>query len=55
MAKKKVVQGTYISVEAREIFKEEAKTQGVFLSRIVSEILERAANRLKNKKKEEVQ
>jgi hypothetical protein len=51
-AKKKVVQGCYISIEAKHAFLREAYRQKTYTTRIVSEILEKAA--LKIIKKERI-
>lgn len=44
--KKRIVQGTYISVEAKEALKKEAKATNKFVTTVASEILERGAKAL---------
>jgi hypothetical protein len=44
--KRRIVQGTYISVEAKEALKKEAKATNKFVTTVASEILERGAKAL---------
>lgn len=46
---KKVVQGTYISIDAKKVFAREAKRQGVTATTICSEYLEKVAKKLMTK------
>ena len=46
---KKVVQGTYIDLEVKEVLRKEAARKGIPLTRLVSEIVERGARRISNK------
>jgi hypothetical protein len=45
MTKKKTVQGTYISIPAKEALDQEAAKRNTNATRLASEILERAAKR----------
>ena len=50
---KKVIQGSYISVEAKHAFLREAYRQKSYPTRIVSDILEKAAQKIIKKEKKE--
>lgn len=44
--KTKIVQGAYISLEAKDALKREASKRGIFITRLVSEIIESATEKI---------
>jgi post-segregation antitoxin (ccd killing protein) len=46
MKERKIVQGSYIDPNAQQTLVEEAKKKGIKTTRLVSEILEKAAKRI---------
>ena len=51
--KRRIVQGTYISVEAKEALKKEAKATNKFVTTVASEILERGAKKLTKRRNQD--
>ena len=52
---KKIVQGTYISIEAHQAFTREAEKRGEFLTRTVSNLLEKEALKIIKKEKKDAE
>ena len=53
MKEKKVVQGSYISLKAKEAFIKESLKKEMFVSALTSEILEEAAQKIIRKEKKD--